>query len=329
MSVLSFSVQCAGEQSPTSKGILEEPPLLQVDCLRQREGDKLSLAVFDSKHISAEADQAREAPKNYAEDDALDECNYALSGLMDAPPNAMHSAERPLVNGECSQARNKYEQADNFLETDASLMADCNMSDCASDAKASFPKENLCKEEAGNSRSSYLQCNGNGSYPEQKEGVALIETICRSSDYEVPTKDSHSNVINEEDEGDASCGATSTVIKTHNSHGEGKEKLGTPHEPMVLTFQEQCNLSVEERNNEILSASVDSVETAEKIESQVQDHNQEGESGPLGSDYVEEHTLALWVKVHLILIHSFSKRYPWHEFIYAFLGIQVYSSYIS
>ena len=305
--MLSFSVQCAGEQSPTSKGILEEPTLLQVDCPRQREGDKLSLSVLDSKHIFVEADQAREAPKNYAEDEALEECNYALSGLMDELPNVMHSAERPLVNGECSQSRNKHEQDDSFLETDASLMADCNISDCASDAKASFAKEKLCKEEAGKLSSPYLQCNGNGSCPKQKKGVALIETICRSSDYEVPIKDSRINVINEQDkEEDAFCGATSTIIETHNSHGECKEKFGTPQLP-ALTFQEQCNLSVEERNNEILSASVDSVQSAEKIESQVQDLNQEGESGPLGSDYVEEHTVALWVKVHLILNILFPK----------------------
>lgn len=232
---------------------------------------------------------------------------------MDGPPNIIHFAERLVLNGECSQTT---------LETETPQKMDCTVLDGTSDTKASFPKEKLCKEEGGQLHSfpksvqlhsfPHLQCNGNGSCTKQKQGVEVTESKCRSSDYALPVKDSPDNVTSEDGKGDASSCVASTTNKTQNPHKEGNELIGTLNELKDLTFQTdfaQGNMTRKDNNNNPLSTCVNSVQITEIDKSQAQDHNQEGESGSLGVEYVEDHTVALWVKVHLMLIYSFLKYY--------------------
>ncbi|ONK68314.1 uncharacterized protein A4U43_C05F10060 [Asparagus officinalis] len=215
---------------------------------------------------------------------------------MDEFPSVIHSAEQPVLNGECSQS---------CQDTDSPQMVGWGMSEATSDAKVSSRKEKLCKEEAGHIKSvqehsfPYLQSNGKGSFTDQDKRVELIETACTSSCYEVPVKGSNKNVINDDKIRDASAGSSSTLTETRHSHGKEKERCETPHESTGLTFQagfEQCKLSAHDKKTELLLTSINLAHTSEKVESQVHGHNREGESGPLGADYLEDQTVALWVK---------------------------------
>lgn len=285
MSVLSFSVQCAGDQSPTSKGILE-------DCPRQREEDKLSLGILDKKHILFAADQPRQEPKNHTEDDALKVHDYVSVRHMDELPNSKQAAaERRLLNGECSHSRNDCEQNDKILETDAPLMEDCSALDGASNANAPFSRGKHCKVDDGLFSSPYLRCDGNINCHEQK-GVELMHPVCNANGCELSEKDSCLNVISEDRKGDTSNLETSILIESQDAHAEVKVRLETLNKPVDYALQTE----LQQQNNELLSASANSVQTTGKIGSQARDRYQEGESGLFGADYVEDQTVALWVK---------------------------------
>lgn len=301
MSVTSFPVQCAtGEQIPTSKAIHEEPLLLQVDCPQEREVCKLSRGVLLSKNIVFDADQCQDEPKSYAETSATEECNYASLALTSEMPNGKQAIiERLLVHGECSQARNSCGQNVSFRETDASTMADSSRLDGTSDAKLLFPEETFCKE-SGRLSSPHLPCNGKGNCHEQE--IILIKNTCSTSDYELP------GVVftSKDKKGEPFTVETSTLFNMQDSHKKDIDQLGTLHELMDITHPMQ----LQDHNNVLHLASVSSVQMAKVVESQVHDRNQEGESGPLGVDYTEDHTDALWVKVHIMQLHFSSKRYP-------------------
>lgn len=330
MPVLSFSVQSAGEraaeQSPITNTILK-------DCLRQREGDTLSLAILGSKHISCEADHNGMKPKGHFEDDVLKVRNYVMLRHMDeSPDDGEVHAERPLLNGECSQSRNSHELNDEILETDDPLMSNCNALDGTSVSRTSFSGEKHGKEEDCSFSNLYLQCNGNGNCHGQK-GAELVETTCSTSGYDLHDKDSCSNVMSEDKKRVASnCEASTsskmqdsrgrdtgplfpskdncinirsedrngvasnceafTLTEGHDFHGEGEVLHGAILKPMSHTFQTE----LQQQSSGLLSDSMNSLQTTEHIENQAQVHNQEEESGPSGADYVEDQTMALWVK---------------------------------
>lgn len=269
--------------------------VLQVDRPQQREGDKL-FAILDSKSIVFQADQSPHGPKSYAEIGAVKECNHASPvRISELPLGKQAIIETHILIGECSQSRNSCRQNDSFLESDALVMADSNRSDGISDAKALFPKENLCKEETGHLSSPHLQCNGKGSHHDQK-GVVSIEYTCSTSGCDLPGIDS---CISEDKKEEASTGGKSALLKMQGSCEEDKDQLGSFHEPMDTTHTTH-QMQLQGQNCERLSASVNSGQTGGKVERQAQGRNQEGESGLLQVDYTEDHTVALWVKVHII-----------------------------
>lgn len=278
MSVLSFSVQYPGEQSPGTKpaeDLIEENMLLQ-----QREGRELSLAILDKEHLFLESDQAQqvlddELDEKCGEDDNLNEANNGLARHSVGKQSFKEESSQTLQEGE--KLRNHCEAG--ILKTDSSPIVACDILNCSSDAEATVSKEEICKETDERVTSAKvhsffcLQCNNNCSCHEHKLGEELIKTTCGSSDCV-----SHVEGLGEgKHEIVASNSGTSIVIHTPDSHGEDEEQPRTHREPSNIAFTnnfEQDNFSLHG----------------------MRDCNQDGATDPLGTEYLEDHTVALWVK---------------------------------
>lgn len=277
MPVLSFSDQCTAERSPTSKIILEEAPLMQINC---------SQKPPDSRHTLLDATpKARQNSNSCIQ--ISKERDYDSTMLIDELHTAKHSHLGPLPSGQCS--RNENEKKGGCREIGFQQKLDCH----TSDANASFPHENIVKKEGEQSKivqahaTSLLQCNGNGNYTD----VEVEEKKSRSIANTLSGKDG--SVI------DKSIHSTSIPTEAENLHVVDVMQYETVQERMDMSSQtdsEQGNLSLQDQDNELSTST--SAENAENIgtDSQMHDCDQEGESSSQGVDYVEEDTVAFWVK---------------------------------
>nr|XP_010906908.1 histone-lysine N-methyltransferase SUVR5 isoform X1 [Elaeis guineensis] len=325
MSVLSLSeVQYVGERSPVTKpteDILEESTLLQVDGTRKRVREKLSLAICDRKQILLEVDDAQRGPADdrldSREDGTFKELHRSPQRHNDEVLDNIHATEKPLPNIDMfqqgqvhEQLSNKHEGNANFPDSDKheenacfphtdSQLAECKILNGMVEEETSFLREKKINEDVIHLRiesHSYSgqQCNEVGSCFEPEQGVQLIDRNFKSNDNMVPAKDSQGDKICEfNNREDAPCSAESIQTDTSDSCGEEEDQSCLPHK---LSDFEPDLPEQGQKNNSFLFGNA-SHSSMQNMNNNVQNINQEGESGLLRNEYVEQdQPVALWVK---------------------------------
>ncbi|KAJ6827109.1 histone-lysine N-methyltransferase SUVR5 [Iris pallida] len=306
MPVPSFSIQYGGEQSPGAKSAednLEENMLVQ-----QVEGGNLSMDILDKELSSLESDQVGKVPNDQLEENCseanLKEFNCGLERPRHQLSNGIIFIGNPSLRVDSSQnyqvdeeIRNKNEENARFLKTDSPQMVVCNILNGHSEPKAPLSEQASCKETTEHFSNSEenafpcLECNKKGSSPEHDTTYGLSEDV-------LPGKYCHIDGLTEgENAKDASNSGISLVNYTPDSQGEGKEEAGTLTKQSGHTFGtnfEQHIFSRQDQKNEQVSSSGNSQQIL--TYRGVHDCNEDKESGPLGTEYLEDHTVALWVK---------------------------------
>lgn len=299
MSVLSLSeVQYVGERSSGTKPTedkLEETTLLKA-------GEKLSLAICDRKQILVEDGQQGPADDQLdsEKDGAFRELNCSPRRHDDEVLDGFHATEKLLLNVDMfqqwqvnEQLSNKHEGNANFPDADThegnacfpttySQLAGREISNGTVEEETSSLRGKKTREDAIHlrmeSHSSFDQpCNEIGSCLER-----------------VPAKDSQGDEICEfKDTEDAPCSAESIQIDTSDSCGEEEDQSCPPHK----TSDFEPDLPEQGQKNNSFLFGGPPHPSMPNMTNNVQNSDQEGESGLLGSECLEQdHPMALWVK---------------------------------